>query len=169
MPSDGASRMAALVVAPGISEASIRRELALRIDAAFLPRPLRLVDALPRNAAGKLPLDALRETLARAPHAPRTLTAQMRFGPDHPSLAGHFPDRPIVPGVVLLASVEDVLHRAGLRVVGCTRAKFFAPVAPGEALALRVDIGDGADAQFEITASGNTVAAGVLRCAGGPA
>jgi acyl-coenzyme A synthetase/AMP-(fatty) acid ligase len=36
-----------------------------RIDAAFLPRPLRLVDALPRNATGKLPREAMREFSAR--------------------------------------------------------------------------------------------------------
>jgi len=35
-----------------------------RIDAAFLPRPLYLVDALPRNATGKITRDALLE-LAR--------------------------------------------------------------------------------------------------------
>ena len=33
--------------------------LRVRIDAAFLPRPLVLVDALPRDATGKLPRDAL--------------------------------------------------------------------------------------------------------------
>ena len=32
-----------------------------RIDAAFLPRPLVLVGALPRNATGKLPRRALEE------------------------------------------------------------------------------------------------------------
>jgi acyl-coenzyme A synthetase/AMP-(fatty) acid ligase len=36
-----------------------------RIDPVFLPRPLLFVDALPRNAAGKLPNQATRAFLAR--------------------------------------------------------------------------------------------------------
>ncbi|AKS43361.1 AMP-binding protein [Wenzhouxiangella marina] len=52
-------RLAALVVAPGLDAASLRARLAERIDAAFLPRPLRLVEALPRAESGKLPQHAL--------------------------------------------------------------------------------------------------------------
>jgi acyl-coenzyme A synthetase/AMP-(fatty) acid ligase len=33
--------------------------LRARIDAVFLPRPLYFVEALPRNATGKLPREAL--------------------------------------------------------------------------------------------------------------
>jgi len=57
-------RLTALVVAPGLSRAALLHALRERIDAAFLPRPLLLVDALPRNASGKLPTQALR-ALAR--------------------------------------------------------------------------------------------------------
>jgi acyl-coenzyme A synthetase/AMP-(fatty) acid ligase len=49
------ARLAALVVAPGMSKQAILRALRARIDAAFLPRPLVCVEALPRNALGKLP------------------------------------------------------------------------------------------------------------------
>jgi acyl-coenzyme A synthetase/AMP-(fatty) acid ligase len=38
-----------------MSAEEILASLRLRIDAAFLPRPLRVVAALPRNALGKLP------------------------------------------------------------------------------------------------------------------
>ena len=50
----------------GDRRGSSARELARRVDAAFLPRPLVLVDALPRNAAGKLPHAALCDALTRA-------------------------------------------------------------------------------------------------------
>jgi acyl-coenzyme A synthetase/AMP-(fatty) acid ligase len=56
---DGVSRLGALVVAPGREPADILRALRERIDAVFLPRPLLLVDSLPRNDTGKLPQEAL--------------------------------------------------------------------------------------------------------------
>ncbi|HEY2396392.1 MAG TPA: AMP-binding protein [Rudaea sp.] len=55
----GLRRLAALVVAPTLDEARILAALRAAIDPVFLPRPLRRVDALPRNAAGKLPREAL--------------------------------------------------------------------------------------------------------------
>jgi acyl-coenzyme A synthetase/AMP-(fatty) acid ligase len=38
--------------------------LRARIDPVFLPRPLLFVDALPRNASGKLPKQRLQDLLA---------------------------------------------------------------------------------------------------------
>jgi acyl-coenzyme A synthetase/AMP-(fatty) acid ligase len=64
---DGAvSRLTAFVVAPGLTRAALIEALRQRIDAAFLPRPLYLVEALPRNATGKLPREAL-SALCAAP------------------------------------------------------------------------------------------------------
>ncbi|MGH6610109.1 MAG: AMP-binding protein [Burkholderiaceae bacterium] len=48
-------RLAAVVVAPGRTRKELLAALRTQIDAAFLPRPLLLVDSLPRNAQGKLP------------------------------------------------------------------------------------------------------------------
>jgi acyl-coenzyme A synthetase/AMP-(fatty) acid ligase len=53
------ARLMALVVAPGLTRQAILQALRARIDPAFLPRPLVFVDALPRNALGKLPREAL--------------------------------------------------------------------------------------------------------------
>jgi len=61
----GVTRLAAFVVAPGLTRATLLAELRQRIDAAFLPRPLVLLERLPRATSGKLPRAALRE-LARA-------------------------------------------------------------------------------------------------------
>jgi acyl-coenzyme A synthetase/AMP-(fatty) acid ligase len=52
-------RIAALAVAPGRTEKSLLAEMRDAVDPLFLPRPLRLVDALPRNETGKLPRSAL--------------------------------------------------------------------------------------------------------------
>ena len=62
---DGAvTRLMALVVAPGLTGETVTRALRQRIDAAFLPRPLCFVEALPRNSAGKLPRQLLDELVA---------------------------------------------------------------------------------------------------------
>ncbi|MDQ3027839.1 MAG: AMP-binding protein [Pseudomonadota bacterium] len=62
--SDGVTRLMAFVVAPGLTVAQVVAQLRSRIDPAFLPRPVVLVDRLPRALTGKLPREALR-TLAR--------------------------------------------------------------------------------------------------------
>jgi len=55
---------------------------------------------------------------------------------EHPCLPGHFPGRPVVPGVVLL---DRVMEAAGL--AGAARlpaAKFLRPVLPGEEVAVEL-------------------------------
>jgi acyl-coenzyme A synthetase/AMP-(fatty) acid ligase len=61
---DGATRLGALVVAPGKTGVALRAALRRHIDPAFLPRPLHLVEALPRNENGKLTRQALLELVA---------------------------------------------------------------------------------------------------------
>jgi acyl-coenzyme A synthetase/AMP-(fatty) acid ligase len=60
-------RLAAVVVAPGLSERQLLAALAERFDPVFFPRPLVKVDALPRNETGKLAREALSALIAR-PH-----------------------------------------------------------------------------------------------------
>ncbi|MGH7013648.1 MAG: AMP-binding protein [Stellaceae bacterium] len=60
------ARLMALVVAPELRAETILSALRNRIDAAFLPRPLVFVDALPRNALGKLPREALLQLANRS-------------------------------------------------------------------------------------------------------
>ncbi|MFO1418952.1 MAG: AMP-binding protein [Methylotetracoccus sp.] len=72
-PEDRATRLSAFAVAPALDAATLIAELRLRIDAAFLPRPLYLVDSLPRQANGKLArrdLQSLAERCARTPSEP---------------------------------------------------------------------------------------------------
>ncbi len=61
----GVARLAAFVVAPTLSVAELTEQLRRRIDPVFLPRPLVLVDRLPRNATGKLPLQVLQSLAER--------------------------------------------------------------------------------------------------------
>ena len=77
---------------------------------------------------------------------------------DHPCLPGHFPGRPVVPGVLLL---DEVLARLAPHVpgtiTGVSSAKFLHPVAPGEDVDVTVDPSTGA---FTCEAAGRTVVRG---------
>jgi acyl-coenzyme A synthetase/AMP-(fatty) acid ligase len=56
---EAVTRLVAFVVAPRLTPDAVLNGLRTRIDPVFLPRPLYFVPALPRNATGKLPREAL--------------------------------------------------------------------------------------------------------------
>ena len=98
------------------------------------------------------------------------MTTSLRFTitipADHPSLPGHFPGHPIVPGAVILA---EVIHAAsgalgaGARIVGFPSVKFMNPMLPGQRCELIfTDHGVGS-AAFELTHDARRVASGNLR------
>lgn len=162
-------RLMALVVAPELDAAELQRALRERIDAAFMPRPLLFFDSLPRNATGKLPRDVLTRLVAQE----RERRAALSFSvpPGHPALAGHFPGRPIVPGVVLLDHALDALGIAlGQRFDACRidSAKFLSPVAPGEALDVAYETAASGAIRFTIRAGARAVASGSLAAPSAP-
>lgn len=55
--------------------------------------------------------------------------------PDHPSLPGHFPGHPVVPGVVVLEQVLATIERnhGPLGALRLPQVKFVQPLLPGEA------------------------------------
>lgn len=55
----------------------------------------------------------------------------------HPALEGHFPDNPVVPGVVLLDHAMSLLkpvHGDPVTPIEFPRVKFLRPVLPGQAV-----------------------------------
>ena len=60
---------------------------------------------------------------------------------DHPSLPGHFPGRPLVPGVVVLDRVIDAIERqAGpLDRLRLPQVKFLQPLLPGEQASVEIE------------------------------
>jgi acyl-coenzyme A synthetase/AMP-(fatty) acid ligase len=74
----GIPRLAAAVVAPTLSAAALMRQLRRRIDPVFLPRPLVLVERLPRNATGKLPQQSLQALTDRLPRRAKTAAQSPR-------------------------------------------------------------------------------------------
>ena len=88
---------------------------------------------------------------------------------DHPSLPGHFPGTPIVPGVFLLAlaaaKAATLLGRP-IGPSGVTAVKFLRPVRPGEPLVIEVVPAGGTSAasvRFEVRVDGAVAASGTLR------
>jgi acyl-coenzyme A synthetase/AMP-(fatty) acid ligase len=61
----GASRLGAVVVAPGVAAEAVMRGLRERVDPVFLPRPLLIVDTIPRNSTGKVTYSALKALIVR--------------------------------------------------------------------------------------------------------
>jgi len=59
---------------------------------------------------------------------------QFSIPSDHPSLSGHFPGRPIVPGVVVLEQVLVAIEAAhgALGALRLPQVKFVQPMLPGE-------------------------------------
>jgi 3-hydroxymyristoyl/3-hydroxydecanoyl-(acyl carrier protein) dehydratase len=128
----------------------LQRHLALRWDRVLLPRVWRFVEALPRNAQGKLPhaeLEALfqrrREPLlSRETRGPGRLERRLSVPADLVYLDGHFDDLPVVPGVALLRwALDAAAELLGRRphVVALEALKFPEPLAPGQSFSLAVE------------------------------
>jgi 3-hydroxymyristoyl/3-hydroxydecanoyl-(acyl carrier protein) dehydratase len=85
---------------------------------------------------------------------------------DHPAFAGHFPGKPIVPGVMLLDRAilfaEQMLGQPCLNwQVG--NAKFFSPVGPAETLVFALEAKASGSIAFTVRAADREVASGSLK------
>ncbi|CAG4883453.1 putative 4-coumarate--CoA ligase [Georgfuchsia toluolica] len=136
-----AQRMAAFYVSATLSPREVLKTLRASIDPVFLPRPLYRVAQLPRNANGKLPQAALVELFAqchlqKAPH--------MMISAEHPALSGHFPNNPLIPGVVILARVAQAIRTAfpHMELDTLLNARFHAPLKPGNAFIIHPQLQD---------------------------
>ncbi len=90
---------------------------------------------------------------------------QVMVSADHPSLPGHFPGRPIVPGVLLLAEIFARLAEAhpGFAVAALEQAKFLRPVRPGEVVALVTRMGEDGRVHFTGAIADEAALRGVVR------
>ena len=84
--------------------------------------------------------------------------------PDHPSLDGHFPGRPVAPGVVLLDHAFALILAAhpGHRVAGMPAVKFTHPVLPGQEVAVSCAPAPGGRLAFACAVGADDVLRGTL-------
>jgi 3-hydroxymyristoyl/3-hydroxydecanoyl-(acyl carrier protein) dehydratase len=100
-----------------------------------------------------------------------TIVTTLKIPVDHPTLAGHFPGAPILPGVVLLDAMLREIELSSHQPPPhwqIVAAKFQSAVRPGEPLTLEhVQLLDGS-IQFAIRAKGRAVVTGALVPRGSP-
>ena len=92
------------------------------------------------------------------------MESALHVAADHPAYAGHFPGRPILPGVVVLAEALDAIARATGRPAEAWQlasVKFLQPVGPGTALVL-AHSASGTGLRFEVRAGERVIASGQL-------
>ena len=88
--------------------------------------------------------------------------ARFRIAADHPALPGHFPGRPVVPGVVLLDRVAAMIERAfGARISALPQVKFLAPLLPEQEAQVGLEEKD-TKLHFRIVHANTVVASGVV-------
>ncbi|OLF56168.1 acyl-CoA synthetase family protein [Pseudomonas chlororaphis] len=130
---------------------TLRQHLSQHCETLALPRRWRLLRQLPLNNQGKLPqaeVDAL--LLAPRPQAPEVLeqletegewSLQLAIPPDLAYFSGHFPQAPVLPGVVqvdwALALGQQLLALPG-RFAGMEVLKFQQLVRPGDQVQLHL-------------------------------
>lgn len=83
---------------------------------------------------------------------------------DHPSLPGHFPGQPVVPGVVLLAEILACIATAhpGSRIDGFQQIKFLSLVLPGQQVEVALQPPSEGRLGFSASVAGRPVLRGSL-------
>ena len=85
---------------------------------------------------------------------------------DHPTLPGHFPDAPLVPGVVILDEVLAALIQArrDCELTAIRFVKFLAPLKPEQTFIIQFSVNDddAAEVDFHCVVEGRIIAEGRL-------
>ena len=100
-----------------------------------------------------------------------TFEAIRLIGANHPSLPGHFPDAPLVPGVVILDEVIAALAewQQNSQLSGIRMVKFLAPLQPEQVFTISLSLRNarGAEVNFCCRAEDRVIVEGQLEVAWG--
>jgi hypothetical protein len=175
-------RLAAVVESEALTPEAIRRALREDLDEVAVPRRLRVVTRLPREASGKIRRNALLELLGQPPlrvlsETPAEAGSQLPLAAlevvlprGYSRFAGHFPGAPILPGVSILHDLVVAPQRARDPRLGPAMAlrnvKLRRPLRPDERV--RIAYRPRADGwvQFSVDVGSDPCASGLVRFGG---
>jgi 3-hydroxyacyl-[acyl-carrier-protein] dehydratase len=115
--------------------------------------------------------ECFRQELSQLSATTEQITASASVEGDSPWYAGHFPGHPILPGIAILALVEETIVASelaeGRRVTmtGIGRVRFRLPVGPGDKMEITVargETGGGRRYPFTVALAGEPVCTGVF-------
>ena len=91
--------------------------------------------------------------------------SRFMIGDTHPSLAGHFPGRPLVAGVIVLEEVQHAIATfwPGQNPVAFPQVKFVSPLLPGDWAEIELVHTDEHQFDFRVTREGALIASGKVR------
>lgn len=93
-----------------------------------------------------------------------------RIQADHPSLPGHFPGNPIVPGVIILSEVETALRGflgEGAALISLPSVKFLNLLRPEQRFRIALQQIDSSSVRFTVTLGETKIAVGMATCRSG--
>ena len=167
--------------APFVGKRAAARALRSRLLPIFprgtAPKRYRFVFELPRNAQGKIRAEELRRILKSdfiEPHVENAMSteggwsADFTFDADAFYFQGHFPDHPILPGVVQLGTAHhfaEVLERRPLRLVAAKKLKFSNVIRPGGKVRFSLARKTETEYAFSYIRDGAACASGVMEVA----
>jgi 3-hydroxyacyl-[acyl-carrier-protein] dehydratase len=82
----------------------------------------------------------------REPHDDQTLSAEVHIPPGSPWFDGHFPGKPVLPGIAQLGMVFDLIRRAfegPVRVAEVSRVRFKQIIMPDDRLVISAELRSG--------------------------
>ena len=147
----------------------LREQLHAHFERVLLPRKWRFTDELPTDAQGKVSHTALaalffeqNENIRILSNSADQRVLQIHFAPNSSHFAGHFPELPILPGVVQfdIAVRECCTWYALTQFRGIEKLKFSEPIVPNDTVTLSLQhLGQG-QVQFSYTLDEQALSSG---------
>jgi 3-hydroxyacyl-[acyl-carrier-protein] dehydratase len=115
--------------------------------------------------------EQFRQELSHRLAAEEQITASARVSVDSPWYDGHFPGHPILPGIAILALVEEAIVASELAegrrvtITGVGRVRFRLPVGPDDRMEIRIvreQRGDGWRYPCTVAVAGEPVCTGIF-------